>query len=74
MSRLKTWWAEPDQFDWISRLLRQRGLLGSTRRIMALVASCSGLAAVTVLAQPQHFSPWALMVGATGGVFCVGMT
>lgn len=74
MSRLKTWWAEPDQFDWITKFLRQRGLLRSARRIMAWVASSSCLAAVTVLAQPQHFSPWALMVGTTGGVFCVGMT
>jgi diguanylate cyclase len=74
MSRLKAWWSQPDQFNWITTYLRQRGLLRSTRMIMVVVAGSSALVPLTVL--PSQYRPSAveMVVGGIVAAFTVGMT
>jgi diguanylate cyclase (GGDEF)-like protein len=38
MSRLKTWWGQSDQFDWVTTFLRQRGLIRPAQVILAMIA------------------------------------
>jgi diguanylate cyclase len=69
MPRLSRWWAQPDQYDWITTFLRQRGLLRSAQMIMAVVAASSALVPLSALfsqRQPSASavdsppcSPWA---------------
>jgi diguanylate cyclase (GGDEF)-like protein len=73
MSRLKAWWNQPDQFEWMTKFLRQRGLLRSAQLLMAVVVTSSGLAPISILAQPQGTAAVPLMIGLAGAAFCVGM-
>jgi diguanylate cyclase (GGDEF)-like protein len=73
MSRLKSWWVQPDQFDWVTKLLRQRGLLRSARVIMAIVGASSALAPLAVLTHPFRPMVVWLAIGIIGAAFCVGM-
>ncbi len=74
MSRLKAWWSQPDQYDWITTFLRQRGMLRSARTIMAVVAGSSALVPLTVL--PSQSQPSAVEVITGGGAvaFTLGVT
>jgi drug/metabolite transporter (DMT)-like permease len=74
MSRLKAWWSQPDQFDWISAFLRQRGKLRSTRTILLVVAGTSVLVPLTVL--PSQYQPSAVevIIGGLAATFTVGVT
>src|ERR1700739_310158 len=74
MSRLKAWWSQPDQFDWITTFLHQRGMLRSARMIMAVVAGSSALVPLTVL--PSQHQPRAVEVltGVFAATFTVGVT
>jgi diguanylate cyclase (GGDEF)-like protein len=54
MSRLYSWWQQPDQFDAMTAFLRQRGLLRSAQRIMATVAVSSALAPLSMLTSQRH--------------------
>ena len=74
MSRLKAWWSQPDQFDWITAFLRQRGMLRSARMIMAVVAGSSALVPLTVLPSQQHPSAVEVIVGGFAATFTVGVT
>lgn len=54
LSRLSSWWRQPDQFDVMTAFLRQRGLLRPAQRIMATVAVLSALAPWSMLiSQPR---------------------
>jgi len=74
MSRVRTWWDQPDQFDWISMFLRQRGMLVSARMLMAIVAGSSALVPLTVLPSQRHPSTAEVVIGLVTDVFTLGMT
>ena len=74
MSRLWTWWSQPDQFDRISEFLRQRGMLGSARMIMAVVAGSSALVPLTVLPSQCHPSTAEVIIGSVTDVLTLGIT
>jgi diguanylate cyclase (GGDEF)-like protein len=74
MSRLKAWWSQPDQYEWITAFLSQRGMLRPARMILVVVAGSSALVPLTVL--PSQSRPSAVEV-ITGGVaiaFTLGVT
>jgi diguanylate cyclase (GGDEF)-like protein len=74
MSRLKAWWSQPDQYDWVTTFLRQRGMLCPARMILAIVAGSSALVPLTVL--PSRFEPSAveMITGGVAATFTVGVT
>jgi diguanylate cyclase len=74
MSRLTARWSQPDQFDWITTFLRQRGWLRSARRIVAVVSGSAALVPLTVLSSQRHPSAGAVVMGGLTAVFTVGMT
>ncbi|MHA3019777.1 diguanylate cyclase domain-containing protein [Mycobacterium sp. BMJ-28] len=49
MARFGEWLNEPDQFDAVTAVLHHRGLIGSARVLMALVASTAAFAALSLL-------------------------
>jgi diguanylate cyclase (GGDEF)-like protein len=74
MSRLSPWWAQPDQYDWITTFLRQRGLLRSAQMIMAVVAASSALVPLSALLSQRQPSVGAVVIGGLAAMFTVGMT
>jgi diguanylate cyclase len=58
--------SEPDQFDWITSFLRERGLLGSARQILATVAATAGTVPLTMLLS-EHQPATGLLVAQWGG-------
>jgi diguanylate cyclase (GGDEF)-like protein len=74
MSRLKAWWNRPDQFDWTTELLRQRGLLRPAQKTMAVVNLSSLLVPLTVLPSQRHLGLGLVVIGGILAVFAVGMT
>ncbi len=49
MSRIQRWWREPDHFDWTTEFLKQRGLLRSARKVMAIVAFSAAMVPISFL-------------------------
>lgn len=74
MSRLKAWWSQADQYDWITTFLRQRGWLLAAQRIMVVVAGSAALVPLTVMASQLRPTAATVVVGGFTGVFTVGMT
>lgn len=74
MSRLKAWWNEPDQYDWTTRFLLQRGMLRSVRNIMAVIAGSSALVPLTVLPSQHHPSAVEVTTGALAATFTTAVT
>ncbi len=74
MSRLKAWWNEPDQYDWTTRFLQQRGMLRSARTIMAVIAGSSALVPLTVLPGQHHPSTAEVIVGGLAATFTAAVT
>jgi diguanylate cyclase len=74
MPRLSSWWAQPDQYDWITTFLRQRGLLRSAQMIMAVVAASSALVPLSALFSQRQPSASAVVIGGLAAMFTVGMT
>ena len=74
MSGLGSWWCQPDQFDEVTTFLRVRGVLGSARVIMAVVAASASLVPFTELisAHNRAFGGWGM--AAVGAAFCLAMT
>jgi diguanylate cyclase (GGDEF)-like protein len=71
---LKAWWDQPDQFDWIVRFLRQRGLLRAARVLMAVLCFSPVLAPLAVMSQPQNLTAHSLLVSISGGAFSAAAT
>jgi diguanylate cyclase (GGDEF)-like protein len=65
---------QPDQFDWITDILRDRGLLRSTQWILAVVTSASVVVPVTSVASTRGLTAGAVLVNATAAVFIVGVS
>jgi diguanylate cyclase (GGDEF)-like protein len=74
MSRLKAWWSQPDQYDWVTSFLRQNGMLTSARTIMALVAGSSALVPLTVLPSLSRPSRAEAILGGVAAAFTIGVT
>jgi diguanylate cyclase len=74
MSQLRAWFAQADQFDWMTEFLRQRGWLRAAQRIMMTVVASASLVPMTVLATQRHPSPPAVLAGGFTVVFTVCMT
>jgi diguanylate cyclase len=74
MGRARSWWDQPDHFEWVGSSLRQRGLLGSARWVMALIAASSSLVPLTVLLYPTNLGVEAVVFGVIGAAFSAWMT
>lgn len=73
MSLLIDQWNQPDQFDWVTKFLRERELIRPAQIAMALVASSAALVPLTLLAGRQRSAADLLVVGAVATVFSGGM-
>jgi diguanylate cyclase (GGDEF)-like protein len=74
MSRMRRWWQQPDQFDWTTRFLRQRGLLRSAQIVMATVAGSASLIPLTFLIGLQQSTARVWIVGLFGATFTIAVT
>lgn len=74
MSTIRRWWQQPDQYDWTTQFLRQRGLLRSARLIMATVAGSAALVPLAFLAGLNSPHVAAVAAGLAGALFTLGMT
>src|ERR1700730_1054468 len=73
MSRLKSWWSQSDQFDWVTTFLRQRGLIRSAQVILAIVSASAAWVPLTVLAtQHRPSATVAIIIGALTVGFALG--
>jgi diguanylate cyclase len=72
MPRLTSWWNQPDQFDWVTTFLRQRGLIRSAQVILAIVSASAAWVPFTVLATQRGPSATTAIVGALTVLFAVG--
>jgi diguanylate cyclase (GGDEF)-like protein len=74
MSRLKAWWSQPDEYEWVTAFLDQRGMLRPARMVMAVVAGSSAMVPLAVL--PSQSNPGAveLTTGAVAATFTIGVT
>lgn len=73
MSRLTTWWNQPDQYDWISTFLRQRGGLPTAQRVMAIVCGLAALVPLTVLSIDHRSGAGVVLMGWITSVFTAAM-
>jgi len=71
MSRLKSWWSQSDQFDWVTTFLRQRGLIRSAQVILAIVSASAAWVPLTVLATRRP-SATSAIIGVLIIVFALG--
>jgi diguanylate cyclase len=62
--QLKSWWEQPDHFDWLSGYLQIRGLSGPARRILAVVSMSLALVPVNVLWGPAPVDRMLMLVPA----------
>jgi diguanylate cyclase len=72
MSRLKSWWTQSDQFDWVTTFLRQRGLIRSAQVILAIVSTSAAWVPLTVLATQRRPSTASTIVSVLTVVFSLG--
>jgi diguanylate cyclase (GGDEF)-like protein len=74
ISLLASWWRQPDQFDWVTNYLIERGVFRSAQLTMALVASSAALIPVTLLVDRHNVDKSMLAVAIGDTVFTVAMT
>ncbi|BBZ43681.1 GGDEF domain-containing protein [Mycobacterium parmense] len=73
MSRLKSWLDQPEQYDWVTSFLRQRGMLWSARAIMATVAMSAATVPLSMLFSHPQDSTRAVIIGMITAAYTVGM-
>jgi diguanylate cyclase (GGDEF)-like protein len=73
MSWLKAGWTEPDQYDWVTSFLRQRGMLRMARAIMSVVAGSAALPPLAELFDDRRFAWQTVAVNAVTVAYTVGM-
>lgn len=71
MSRFASWVGQPDQFDWITAVLRERGLLRATQWSLAGISSISALVPVTTMLSTHRPATEVVLVDAAAAVFVV---
>ncbi len=74
MSRFKSWLGQPDQFDWITATLRERGLLRAAQCTLAVISSISALVPVTTMLSTRRPTAEVVLVDATAAVFVVAVS
>ncbi|SPM33672.1 GGDEF domain-containing protein [Mycobacterium rhizamassiliense] len=74
MSWLKTWWVQPDQYEWITAFLQQRGMLRSARMGLAALAGSSALVPLTVLPSQGDPSAVELTIGVVAATITLAVT
>ena len=72
MSRLKSWWTQSDQFDWVTTFLRQRGLIRSAQVILATVSASAAWVPLTVLATQRRPGATSAIIGVLTVGFALG--
>ncbi|BBZ45228.1 GGDEF domain-containing protein [Mycobacterium parmense] len=73
MSWFKAMWSQPDQYDWVTSFLRQRGMLPAARLIMVVVAGSAVVLALIELSNQIHPLTTAGWVNAATAVYAFGM-
>ncbi|OBI12630.1 hypothetical protein A5712_07110 [Mycobacterium sp. E2327] len=74
MTRLKAWWSQPDEYEWVTAFLDQRGMLRPARMIMAVVAGSSAMVPLAVLPSRSHPGAVELTTGTVAAAFTIGVT
>ena len=74
MSWIKSWLDEPDQYEWVTTFLRERGLSRPARMLMAIVTSLAALTPLSVLASPQQATNGSLVIGVGAATLSGAMT
>ncbi len=72
MSRLKSWWSQSDQFDWVTTFLRQRGLLRSAQVVLAIVSASAAWVPLTGLATQPRPGATSVVIGVLIVGFALG--
>jgi diguanylate cyclase len=72
LPRLKSWWSQPDQFDWVTTFLRQRDLIRPAQVILAIVSASAVWVPLTVLATQHRPSATSAIIGVLIVVFALG--
>src|SRR5215471_10814394 len=74
MSRLKSWWSQADQFDWVTAFLRQRHLIRSAQVILAIISTSAACVPLTVLATQRGPILVSAIISALTVMFALGST
>jgi diguanylate cyclase (GGDEF)-like protein len=74
VSRFKSWVGQPDQFDWITAILRERGLLRAAQWTLALISSISALVPVTTMLGTRRPTAEVVLIDAAAAVFVVAVS
>ena len=74
MSWVKPWLRQSDQFDMITEILRERGLLDSAQRTMATVTAASVLVPAVSFMSTPHPSAGLMLVDAVAVAFTIGVS
>jgi diguanylate cyclase (GGDEF)-like protein len=70
----KSWLGQPDQFDWITDILRERGIIRSAQWTLAIVSSMTVLVPVTSFLSTHRPTAEIVLVDATAGIFILGVS
>lgn len=74
MSWLQQWWTEPDQFDTVTKFLRERDLLRQGQRIMAVICGSSLAVLVPALFYQPSLLSLSTLAQALSALFILAMT
>ena len=74
VSSFKSWLAQPDQFDWMTGVLRERGLLRPAQWALAAISAISALVPVTTLLSTRRPTIEVVLINATAAVFVVAVS
>jgi diguanylate cyclase (GGDEF)-like protein len=72
MSRLKSWWSQPDQFDWVTTFLRQRNLIRPAQVILAIISVSGTWLPLALLVTQRGSTALSATIGVVTVVFTVG--
>jgi hypothetical protein len=70
----KSWLGQPDQFDWITDVLRERGISRSAQWTLAVVSSMTVLVPVTSFLSTRRPTAEIVLVDATASIFILGVS
>lgn len=74
MPRFASWLGQPDQFDWITAVLRERGVLRAIQWTLAVISSISALVPVTTMLSTRRPTAEVVLVDVTAAVFVVAVS
>ncbi|OBH08273.1 hypothetical protein A5696_20305 [Mycobacterium sp. E2699] len=72
--RFGSWLGQPDQFDWITDILRERGVLRAAQWTLAAISSISALVPVTTMLSARHPTAEVVLVDAMAAIFVVAVS